>query len=237
MLTVTTSWDDGDAHDMRIAGMLDRYGLRGTFYVTRDQTNRLSEGAIYDIARRQEIGAHTLSHVDVSTIPSQLKWEEIEGSKKWLESITQKNVDMFCYPFGRFDPEAKDMVKKTGFLGARSTIKTLGTIPTDVYELPVTMMTYRAPFGLLEKMLLPIRGAKMANTGWETLVHAKFKTVESNAGVFHLWGHSWEIDRLKLWDSLDAFLSLISRKPNVRYVTNGELIQLLQSTPAGQSRV
>ena len=29
-------------------------------------------------------------------------------------------------------------------------------------------------------------------------------------GVFHIWGHSWEINEYQLWDRLDYFLSLVA---------------------------
>lgn len=43
--------------------------------------------------------------------------------------------------------------------------------------------------------------------------------------MFHLWGHSWEIDQLVLWGSLESFLKEIARQPDVQYLTNGEAVK------------
>ena len=41
-------------------------------------------------------------------------------------------------------------------------------------------------------------------------------------GVVHLWGHSWEIDRMQLWTQLDDALSILSELPGARFMTNRE---------------
>ena len=33
MTIVTTSWDDGNKLDLKLAALLDKYGLVGTFYI------------------------------------------------------------------------------------------------------------------------------------------------------------------------------------------------------------
>ena len=43
-------------------------------------------------------------------------------------------------------------------------------------------------------------------------------------GVFHLWGHSWEIEREHQWDRLEELLALIAaNKERVICLTNSEL--------------
>ena len=41
--------------------------------------------------------------------------------------------------------------------------------------------------------------------------------------VFHLWGHSWEIEKYGMWEELSDFLKHISSRPDCRYLTNGEI--------------
>ena len=229
MMIFTTSWDDGDVRDMRVAGLLERYGLKGTFYIGKGQENRLSEEQIRALAEMQEVGAHGLTHPDFPTLTRAEKQREIAGSKEWLESVIGKQVDMFCYPYGRFDEETEELVREAGFLGARSSRKTLGTVPDDPFALPVTIMAYRLPFGAFEKMTLPFRGEKLANGEWEALASQKFEAVRRAGGMFHLWGHSWEIDRLALWGSLENFLKEVAHQPDIQYITNGELVRTIFS--------
>jgi hypothetical protein len=40
--------------------------------------------------------------------------------------------------------------------------------------------------------------------------------------VFHLWGHSWEIEASNMWEQLNTFLKLISSF-DCRFETNGNV--------------
>ena len=58
---VTTSWDDGHILDHKLAGLLDDYGLRATFYVAPrnielPQQERLRNRDLQALARDFEIG-------------------------------------------------------------------------------------------------------------------------------------------------------------------------------------
>ena len=52
MTYLTTSWDDGDALDARLADLLARYGVPGTFYVPRNCEGRvlLKRGELRQLA-------------------------------------------------------------------------------------------------------------------------------------------------------------------------------------------
>ena len=60
---MTTSWDDGHPLDMRIAEMLAKHGLTGTFYAPRSaETEVMPMAQLKELSRSFEIGAHTLRH-------------------------------------------------------------------------------------------------------------------------------------------------------------------------------
>lgn len=64
-LIVTTSWDDGSYLDLRLSSLLDKYGIKGTFYISPYYEYRersLTENEIILLSKRGEIGAHTLTH-------------------------------------------------------------------------------------------------------------------------------------------------------------------------------
>ena len=88
---LTTSWDDGHPLDLRVAEMLERHGLTGTFYIPRSiETGTMTESQMRELAGRFEIGAHTLNHVFLADAPDAAAKEEIEGSKRWIEDVTGK---------------------------------------------------------------------------------------------------------------------------------------------------
>src|SRR5438874_5330287 len=79
-LLVTTSWDDGHPSDLRVASLLDKHGLSGTFYVPSANSENKAVMAATEIAelgRRFEIGGHTQNHVSLTEMAPHLAADQI----------------------------------------------------------------------------------------------------------------------------------------------------------------
>jgi peptidoglycan/xylan/chitin deacetylase (PgdA/CDA1 family) len=244
MLMVTTSWDDGDLSDTKVAGILSRYKAKGTFYITkRYRENRLSENQIRALSLEHEIGAHTLTHPNLTALSQEKDFEEIQGSKTWLEGIVGREVSLFCYPFGLYNATVASLVQKAGYRGARTTAHSHTELPTSAYEMPTTLHIYPFPFRknvsggyywgrLLQPFFERYQGYRTLGVpwwkmySWLSAAKAAFDYGYKQGGVFHLWGHSWELERYGMWNDLESFLRYISSKQNVRFVTNGELLEM-----------
>jgi peptidoglycan/xylan/chitin deacetylase (PgdA/CDA1 family) len=61
------------------------------------------------------IGAHTASHPDLSRIDIQSAKREILESKIEIEKETGKKVDYFAYPYGRYENDVINLVRRLGF--------------------------------------------------------------------------------------------------------------------------
>lgn len=237
MLKVTTSWDDGDVLDKRVADLLDRYGLKGTFYIPRDYWGaRLSDQQIRDLSERHEIGAHTLTHADLSKISLDDACNEIIGSKKWLGELVEKPSGMFCYPRGRYTSDVRREVEKAGFSGARTTQQFSLEIG-DLFEMKTTLHVYPLPFRFgvgLKRIFSPIRerysgyrslGVPLYDLrSFESAAKAAFDAALERGSVFHVWGHSWEVEKYGLWQQLESVLRYIGNHPDCKYVINGDLV-------------
>lgn len=68
-----------------------------------------------------EVDAHTIHHLDVSTLTGAALDHEVGGSRKLIQRKFKVPVDFFCYPSGRFDDTAISAVKRAGFKGATTT--------------------------------------------------------------------------------------------------------------------
>jgi hypothetical protein len=68
----------------------------------------------------------------------------------------------------------------------------------------------------------PVRLSRWVRN-WDDLAIDMFELIRARGGVFHLWGHSWEIDEQGDWDRLERVLRHVSGRQDVRYVTNGDL--------------
>ena len=243
MLKVTTSWDDGDILDKRLSSLLSLYGIKGTFYIARNyQPRRLSDDEIRKLANEQEIGAHTLNHPDLRNLSQDEQWGEIKGSKQWLEELQGFEIKMFCYPKGLANDLTMFLTKKAGFWGARNVRSGFWVAPDDYFDISTTIQVYPFPFRKLGKrkyywmkLLEPYqkRAPKFLNLGvsrlsmisWLSLAKATFDLALQNGEVFHLWGHSWEIDKYDMWDELEKLLKYISQRENCVYLTNSEILQ------------
>ena len=73
------------------------------------------------VADGWEINAHTIHHVDVTTLAPAALRTEVAGSRQVIRRQLHVPVDFFCYPSGRFNATAIAAVKRAGYLGATTT--------------------------------------------------------------------------------------------------------------------
>jgi hypothetical protein len=233
---ITSSWDDGDPLDLRLAELLSKYGVRGTFYIPR-ATGRsiVTPSEIRALGATFEIGAHTLVHDPLTAMTEDQALRQMVGSKAWLEDNLGRACVMFCPPLGRFTKRHLLGAARAGFIGLRSTELVSVDWPRvshGIAEMPTSMQAY--PHGLLAICRNTIRRRTPINlwryvTGgcsrdWSKLAESLLARVLFNGGVFHLWGHSWELQQTGQWQRLEHVLDLVrSVDTNVRRATNGQI--------------
>jgi hypothetical protein len=245
---MTTSWDDGHPSDFRLAGLLSKYGLTGTFYIPQRAENvTMSEAQIREMSQRFDIGAHTMRHTFLDTADQPTAEREITESKNWIEKLTGKPCTMFCPPGGRFDSRHLRLVAAAGYTGLRSVELLSLAEPTrimDVMVLPTTVQAYphvrRTYFTNIAKRLAVKNLCGYLRCGgsadWVELASRLLDLVSDEGGVFHLWGHSWELDETREWENLERFFAIMSlRLPNVPCVTNFEACTRTRSAPLSRA--
>ena len=244
-LLVTTSWDDGHPSDERLADLLSRYGIAGTFYVPdRNSEGRpvLDKAAIRRLTGNVEIGGHSIDHVVLHRLAPEELARQVEGNKRWLEDVTGNPVRGFCYVRGRYNSAVTDVVRRAGFEYARTTDNFHTGIGNEPFEIPTTLQLYPHPASDYVKMLL--RGPSLARArlflsavGAGPLVERVRRLADharTGDGYFHLWGHSWELDEHDLWGDLEKTLAhLASLATNADFVTNLEAVRRRWNAPAG----
>jgi peptidoglycan/xylan/chitin deacetylase (PgdA/CDA1 family) len=231
-VVVTTSWDDGHRMDPRLADLLAEYRIPGTFYIAPRNiefapADRLPPAGIRELSQRFEIGGHTLSHYRLPQLPNWAALEEIRTGRVELEDMIGSQVTSFCYPRGEYTRTHARMVAKTGFALARTVRRSkLGIGPRYEMATTVNAYTHRVDIGLALRVarLRPYRALSLY-LAWDRLAVAWFDRCLREGGVFHLWGHSWEVDARRDWTRLGRVLAYISGRPGVAYLTNGELVR------------
>jgi peptidoglycan-N-acetylglucosamine deacetylase len=239
---MTTSWDDGHPLDLRIAELLTKYGLHGTFYVPWTAENgTMTATQLRELSLAFEIGAHTLRHGVLTSATEQQAWQEIAGSKAWVEDNTGSACLMFCPPNGKHSGRHLEMVRKAGYLGLRSVELVSLDFPrrkAGIRLLPTTIQAH--PHGHLVFARNAIRRTAFENlwrfiahgrsTDWPKLARAFLCQGLECGGVFHLWGHSWEVEQTGQWQRLDEVLRFMGEfAGEAPSLTNGQLCQRSRS--------
>ena len=67
------------------------------------------------VAAGWEIGAHSVTHADLTTLDAAGLDREVAGSRRELEKQFGVKVETFCYPAGKYDAEAEQAVRRAGF--------------------------------------------------------------------------------------------------------------------------
>ena len=76
----------------------------------------LNEGEVLEWLRLgHEIGSHSLTHPWLTRIPLEQAREEVRASKKKLEDRFGRAVHHFCYPYGDWNAQIRDMVREAGY--------------------------------------------------------------------------------------------------------------------------
>jgi len=83
-----------------------------------------------------EVGAHTVTHPVLATLPVAAQRDEIHRSKASLEEILGHSVTSFSYPHGSYTPETTTLLREAGFTQACSSIGDVVWQSTDGFQLP-----------------------------------------------------------------------------------------------------
>ncbi len=145
------TFDDGYADNYRnMLPLTQKYGFKGVLFLLGDfsvtanfwdagedtETNRIMnfEQKMAFVEKDWEIGAHTLTHADLTKLSHDQILHEITESRIQLEQALQTKVISFAYPYGTCDDRVKNLVKEVGFEFGIATDSGGLTIEDDRFE-------------------------------------------------------------------------------------------------------
>jgi len=102
---VVLTIDDGHESSMRAADLLQSFGYRATFFVTRDRSlnkaNYIREAQIRELRKAGfSVGTHGTTHHKLTRMPVKDYVAELAESKKWLEDVIGESVPYMAAPGG-----------------------------------------------------------------------------------------------------------------------------------------
>jgi len=102
--------------------------------------------------------------------------------------------------------------------------------------LDTTIQAYNHSSGVLTKhcvkntFLLPVIQNLFfykTNRNFPKMIEHTMNRVLATGGLFHLWGHSWEIEQYGLWKELEMVLKMLAFNSEMTYLNNTECWKLL----------
>ena len=220
---VTFSYDDGVIYDERLIEIFDKYGLKGTFNLTRidkdESTGWVTQRGLlvrgYNLLNQRnvriydghEVAGHTSHHCWLNKIDDKTLEEEILGNREELERVFGRKVNGIAYPFNTYDERAVTILRENGFLYAREGRE------THSFDLQEDLLRFRPTCHHNDPALFQLA---------EQFINSKYDELK----IFYIWGHSYEFEDDGNWDRIEEFCRFISGKDDIFYGTNSEVFQL-----------
>ena len=219
---ITFSYDDGVYQDKRLIEILNKNGLKATFNLNSERfgieriatkdgrtapANRIAREEIADVYSEHEVAVHTLTHRRLPLLTDDEVIREVEQDRKNLSEIVGYDVVGMAYPCGGW--QNSDRVERlirehTGVKYARVAASSFSTAKqTNLYRFMPTVfhLDFEESYVMLDEFLK-----------------------SDDEGVFYIWGHSYEFDCLDKWDEFERFCEYLSKRDDVFYGTNKEVL-------------
>ena len=220
---ITLSYDDGVVQDKRLIEILDKYGLKATFNintgryyqeVVNPEKGRMTRESAMELFKNSvhEVAVHGYTHPYFHRLDSSELIYEITTDRKNIEEDYGVIARGVAYPFGRYNDDVIDVLRKCHIVYARTTESTFGfDFPQDWMKLhPTCHHTSGKLMELAEKFI-------------------EKEHTYGEAQMFYLWGHSYEFDNDDNWDVIERFAEYVGGRDDIWYATNIEIYDYVEA--------
>lgn len=210
---LTLSYDDGRIHDRRLVGILNEYGIKGTFHLNSGFFGRdgyIITEEVRALYAGHEVSAHTATHPFLELTPRERVVTELMEDRRALERTVGYPVRGMSYPFGTYNRDVTQLLPMLGIKYARTTVSTgRFSLPDDFLQWHPTCH-HRA----------------MIEHG-EAFLNEKPKY--NRMQLLYVWGHSYEFDNNGNWEDMETFCRLVSGRDDIWYATNIEIVDYMEA--------
>lgn len=142
---VSITFDDGFQTAFDAAPILDKAGLKATYYIISKrlgESSYMSADEVKDLAARgHEIGSHTRNHQHLPKLTVEQQKDEIVGTVADFNALGLHPTS-FAYPFGEYNDDSIAAVKAAGFTSARTVnADETGADPYKLQGFPISNTT------------------------------------------------------------------------------------------------
>ena len=212
---LTMSYDDGKEEDVRLVGIFNKYGIKGTFNLNAGlyhdpKYKRLPKEIIKDLYKGHEVATHTYTHPTIARCPLVEVAAEILKDRVELEAITGRLVRGHAYPNGSYSEEIKALFKQLGIAYGR----VVHSRPD--YELPADPLEWHPTCHHNDPQLMQ-KAQFFADFGKRQYLK-----------LMYVWGHSYEFANNDNWEVIEEFCKFMGGRDDIWYATNIEIIDYME---------
>jgi peptidoglycan/xylan/chitin deacetylase (PgdA/CDA1 family) len=120
---VSIEFDDGLADQFQALPVLNRFGFHATFFVNSGRIGKAAHMSLSELVALagagNEIGGHTVDHVDLPALPPAAARHEVCDDRRALRALGFSAPD-FAYPYGAVAPALERIVAACGYQSGRA---------------------------------------------------------------------------------------------------------------------
>ena len=224
---LTLSYDDGVVQDIRLIGLMNKHGIKGTFnintgcYFPEDKERmpsshmrmRLSEAMDLYIGSGQEVAVHSLKHPYLEKMKPADVMREILEDRKNIEQQYGTLARGMAYPYGTYNDMVVEVLGLCGICYSR-TVKS-----TRKFDFPENWLTLHPTCHHNDPKLMELAREFADGKPLNALV----------CQMFYLWGHSYEFDNNDNWKVIEEFVEYVAGREDIWYATNIEIYDYVKA--------
>jgi peptidoglycan/xylan/chitin deacetylase (PgdA/CDA1 family) len=222
----------------RILGLLEKYGIKGCFYIPGISAERHPYAVeAINAAARHEIGVHGYTHTRPDALSPQDEEAELARGIEVLQKMTGRKIRGYISAAWEYSPSTVRILRKLGIEYASDFMDE--DIPyylqvdgqsSDFVALPVSWTLDDAPlywFGLLPPVDYggPYTEPSRAFELWSS----EFDALYDEGAYFHLTMHPFLTGRACRIKTLERLIQHIMQRPGVKFCTCAEVVDMYRS--------
>ncbi len=116
-MKIALTFDDGPhpRYTGQLLDVLDKYGIKATFFVVGVNAKNYPDSLIDVIRRGHEIGNHTYSHPHVSGLNTYTLTDEVEKCESTIYGLTDYKTKLFRPPEGMIDADVRTVLRSLDY--------------------------------------------------------------------------------------------------------------------------
>jgi len=222
------SYDDGIKQDRQLVGLMNKYGLVGTFHLNANKLGTgdyLAKNEIKDLFKGHEVSVHSFNHPNLTALSTIDIIYEVAEDRKELERLVGYPVRGMAYPFGNTNKLVIHAIEGLGIEYARTVEDSYNfKIPDNFLQWHPTMHQFAKAYWTPND---PENDKKELAIFYKT-INDFISTKE--LAVLDIWGHSWEMgSNESSWIETEKFFKLLANNATIHYTSQIDLVDYINA--------